>query len=150
MPKYEYKVIPAPTKGVKARGLKTSEARFANAIEKKMNELAAEGWSYVRSDLLPSEERQGLTSSHTVYRSLLVFRREWSDITQDDTTAMVEPEQDLEDADNGEQEPGSDESDETAESASAEDQSDEAEGVEEANENKLSTDDEPEEQENTR
>ena len=38
MPKYEYKVIPAPTKGVKARGLKTSEARFANAIEKKMNE----------------------------------------------------------------------------------------------------------------
>ncbi len=150
MPKYEYKVIPAPTKGVKARGLKTSEARFANAIEKKMNELAAEGWSYVRSDLLPSEERQGLTSSHTVYRSLLVFRRERSDIAQDDTTAMVEPEQDLEDADNGEQEAGSDESDETAESASAEDQSDEAEGVEEANENKLSTDDEPEEQENTR
>jgi hypothetical protein len=40
-----------------------------------MNALAAEGWDYQRSDILPSEERQGLTSTHTVYRSVLVFRR---------------------------------------------------------------------------
>ena len=150
MRKYEYKVIPAPTKGVKARGVKTSEARFANAIEKKMNELAVEGWSYVRSDLLPSDERQGLTSSHTVYRSLLVFRREWSDIAQDDTTAKVEQEQDLEDTDNAKQELEIDEPDEATETESAEDQGDETERAEEVSDDNVSADDEPKEQENTR
>ena len=75
MHRYEYKVIPAPGKGLKAKGLKTPEARFAYALETAMNELGAEGWTYLRADILPSEERQGLTSSHTVYRPLLVFQR---------------------------------------------------------------------------
>ena len=79
MVQYEYKVIPAPTKGKKGPGVKTAEARFAYAIEGMMNDLAADGWIYLRSDLLPSEERQGLTSSQTVYRSVLVFRREVSE-----------------------------------------------------------------------
>jgi hypothetical protein len=75
MTRYEYKVRPAPTKGRKAAGIKGPEARFAHGLELVMNEMGAEGWEYVRSDILPSEERQGLTSSHTVYRSVLVFRR---------------------------------------------------------------------------
>lgn len=75
MTRYEYRVRPAPTRGRKVKGLKTPEARFANAIEAQINEMAAEGWEYLRSDILPSEERQGLTSSHVVYRTLLVFRR---------------------------------------------------------------------------
>ncbi len=75
MPVYEYKVIPAPAKGRKAKGVKTPEARFALVLQETMNTEAANGWEYQRSDILPSEERQGLTSSHTVYRSVLVFRR---------------------------------------------------------------------------
>lgn len=73
---YEYKVVPAPVKGVKAKGLKTPEARFALGVEQAINALAAEGWEYQRSDVLPSEERQGLTGSATHWRTLLVFRRE--------------------------------------------------------------------------
>ncbi len=80
---YEYKIIPAPAKGLKAPGVKGPEARFANALEHRINELAAQGWEYQRSDILPSEERQGLTSSHTVYRSVLVFRRELAAETPD-------------------------------------------------------------------
>ena len=72
---YEYKVVPAPSKGRKAKGVKGPEARFAHALQVLMNELAADGWEYLRADILPSEERQGLTSSQTVYRSVLVFRR---------------------------------------------------------------------------
>lgn len=72
---FEYKVIPAPTRGKKAPGVKGPGPRFALALEELMNELAAEGWEYQRTDILPSEERQGLTSSHTVYRSVMVFRR---------------------------------------------------------------------------
>lgn len=73
---YEYKVLPAPSKGRKARGLKGPQARFANAVEQEINALATEGWEYQRTDILPSEERQGLTSTKTVYRSLMVFRRD--------------------------------------------------------------------------
>lgn len=75
MPAYEYKVVPAPTRGRKAPGVKAAEARFALGLQDAMNEMAAEGWEYLRADILPSEERQGLTSSHVVYRSVLVFRR---------------------------------------------------------------------------
>jgi hypothetical protein len=72
---FEYKVIPAPARGKKAPGVKGPAPRFALALEEVMNALAAEGWEYQRSDILPSEERQGLTSTQTVYRSVLVFRR---------------------------------------------------------------------------
>ncbi len=75
MTRYEYKVRPAPTKGLKGAGVKGAEARFAHGLEHLMNEMGTEGWEYVRSDILPSEERQGLTSTQTVYRSVLVFRR---------------------------------------------------------------------------
>lgn len=75
MTTYEYRVIPAPTKGRKAQGVKGAEARFAHTLQEVMNQQATEGWEYQRSDILPSEERQGLTSSHTVYRSVLVFCR---------------------------------------------------------------------------
>ncbi|MEM7520055.1 MAG: DUF4177 domain-containing protein [Pseudomonadota bacterium] len=75
MPRYEYKVVPAPTKGLKARGVKGTEARFSFAIETLMNDLAAEGWEYQRAETLPSVERSGLTGSTTEWRNLLVFRR---------------------------------------------------------------------------
>lgn len=72
---YEYKVVPAPSKGRKAAGVKGPEARFAHGLQEALNEVAAGGWEYQRADILPSEERQGLTSTQTVYRSVLVFRR---------------------------------------------------------------------------
>lgn len=75
MPIFEYKVVPAPARGLKARGVKTPEARFANALETLMNSMGAEGWDYQRADILPNEERVGLRGSQTVYRSMLVFRR---------------------------------------------------------------------------
>lgn len=72
---YDYKVIPAPRKGTKARGVKGPEGRFSNALEVAMNELSAEGWEFYRSETLPSDERSGLTGTQTVFRSVLVFRR---------------------------------------------------------------------------
>lgn len=75
MTRFEYKVVPAPTRGQKAKGAKTAESRFALAIEAELNALAAEGWEYHRAETLPSVERAGLTSSQTTFRSLLIFRR---------------------------------------------------------------------------
>lgn len=73
---YEYKVVPAPTRGVKAKGAKSVEARFANALEVTMNDLAADGWEYLRTDTLPCEQREGLMSKTTAFQNMLVFRRE--------------------------------------------------------------------------
>ncbi len=75
MAQYEYRVIPAPTKGQKAQGVKGAEARYAFAIEDLMNRMGADGWEYQRSDTLPMEVREGLTGTTTKFQTLLVFRR---------------------------------------------------------------------------
>lgn len=75
MQRFEYKVIPAPKRGEKARGVKSTEDRFAYALTSLMNELGAEGWDYVRADALPCEERVGLTGTKTTFQNMLVFRR---------------------------------------------------------------------------
>lgn len=75
MQRYEYKVIPAPMRGEKERGLKTGAERFAHALGLAMNALASDGWEYWRAETLPAEERSGLTSKTTVFHNLLVFRR---------------------------------------------------------------------------
>lgn len=76
MQRFEYRVVPAPKAGLKAKGIRSNEDRFAHALETLMNEMGAQGWDYVRADILPAEERQGLTGRTTVYQNMLVFRRE--------------------------------------------------------------------------
>ncbi len=89
---YQYRVIPAPTKGKKAKGVKTAEDRFAFAMTELLNEMAAEGWEFQRAETLPSEERKGLTGKTSTFRNLLVFRRtrQWDDLG-DDITEDAQP-----------------------------------------------------------
>jgi hypothetical protein len=75
MQRYEYKVIPAPDKGEKAKGVKRGPDRFAYRLSRTLNELAREGWEYLRADTLPCEERIGLTGKTVTYQNMLVFRR---------------------------------------------------------------------------
>ena len=88
MQRFEYKVVPAPRKGLRGKGVKGAEARFANALQTVMNELGAEGWEYQRTDCLPAEERQGLTGRTTVFQNMLVFRRP---LEEEAETAPVVP-----------------------------------------------------------
>ena len=76
MQRFEYKVIPAPKRGEKARGVKSTEDRFAHTLTQLMNDLGAEGWDYVRADSLPCDERAGLTGTKTTFQNVLVFRRQ--------------------------------------------------------------------------
>ena len=73
---FEYHVIPAPAKGRKARGAGSPDARYALALAEALNDEARNGWEFVRAEVLPSQEKQGLTGSRTVYVNVLVFRRE--------------------------------------------------------------------------
>ena len=73
---YEYRVIPAPTQGLRDKAVKGEEARFAAAMSALLNAEAADGWEYQRTDTLPAESRDGLMRTRvTVFRNLLVFRR---------------------------------------------------------------------------
>lgn len=76
MAKYEYRVLPAPERGKRGRGLKNAAERFAHALELTMNEMAAEGWDFLRAETLPCEDRAGLLSARVrTEQNVLVFRR---------------------------------------------------------------------------
>ena len=74
MPRYEYKVVPAPRTPNKVRGVKGNGARFAFTIEEAINTSAADGWEFMRSETLPCEHR-GWFSRKTDEQTLLIFRR---------------------------------------------------------------------------
>lgn len=75
MQHYEYRAVVAPARAEKIRGLKTTAERFAHTVSVVMNDMARDGWEYLRADILPCEERSGLTGRSTVHHTLLVFRR---------------------------------------------------------------------------
>lgn len=75
MTRFEYTVIPAPSRGEKIRGAKSPAERFAAALATAINDMAAEGWDYLRAETLPTEERHGLTGRAITYHNVLVFRR---------------------------------------------------------------------------
>lgn len=89
MQRYEFKVIPAPRKAEKARGVKATEDRFALSLTAVMNDLGREGWDYVRADTLPVDERVGFTGSKTTYQNMLVFRR----LLAEEVTVASKPEE---------------------------------------------------------
>lgn len=73
---YEYKVVPAPKRAEKVKGLKTTEDRYAHALQELMNQQGRDGWEYQRAETLPVEERSGFRSKGMVEQHMLVFRRE--------------------------------------------------------------------------
>ena len=89
MQRYEYKVVPAPKRGEKARGVKTTEDRFAFTLTQMMNDLGRDGWEYVRADTLPCDERAGLTGTKTTFQNMLVFRRVMADAVVTNAVADV-------------------------------------------------------------
>lgn len=74
MRRYEYKLVPAPQRATKHKGLKGAEL-FAATLQDTLNALGQEGWEYQRTDTLPEEVRTGLTARSLTQRHMLVFRR---------------------------------------------------------------------------
>lgn len=83
MSKYEYKVVAAPKKGLRHKGVKGTSDRFAHTLMTLMNELGRDGWEYLRADTLPVDERSGLTGTSTTFQNMLIFRRDLNDTATD-------------------------------------------------------------------
>ncbi|MEM1385676.1 MAG: DUF4177 domain-containing protein [Pseudomonadota bacterium] len=77
---YEYKTVGAPERGKRRRGARTRSDRAAVAVEEILNAQALAGWEYVRTDLVPVEERNGFFGRKQIaHRAVMVFRREKAD-----------------------------------------------------------------------
>lgn len=72
----EYKVVPAPREAKRRRGAKNKAEALALAIQDLIAEQVAEGWDYVRADLIPCVERPGFLQRRIeLHRAMLVFRK---------------------------------------------------------------------------
>ena len=72
---YEYKVVPAPVKAARVKGVRGTNNRFSHTLMDLMNSYGAEGWEYVRAETLPCEERSAMGSKSTLYQNVLIFKR---------------------------------------------------------------------------
>jgi hypothetical protein len=91
MTQFEYKVVPAPVRAEKVRGVKTVQDRFAATLAAVMNDLGRDGWEYLRADTLPVEERMGFTGRQTVFQNMLIFRRVIAAAVPPQTLGMAAP-----------------------------------------------------------
>lgn len=76
MGQWEYKVVPTPRRPKRAKGVKGNSDRFAFALTEAINEVAEDGWEFVKTETLPMEAKPGLFKARVeVFQSLMVFRR---------------------------------------------------------------------------
>lgn len=77
MTEWIYACAPAPRRPKRQRGHKTNCDALAAAMEAAIAERAAQGWEYVRTDLVPMESRAslfgGLVETH---QGVMVFRKQ--------------------------------------------------------------------------
>lgn len=71
----EYKVVPAPSRAQKAKGLKTTAERFARALAERINAEAAGGWQFLRTETLPCEERRRFGKPRETTQVMMIFAR---------------------------------------------------------------------------
>lgn len=72
---FEYKVVPAPQRAVKVKGLKTTADRFAHALAERINAEAAGGWEFLRTETMACEERSGLGRVRSSTQTMMIFAR---------------------------------------------------------------------------
>jgi len=73
---WRYRCVAAPRKARRSRAHKTCEDALLGAIEAVLAEQAAEGWEYLRTDLVPMEAKKGMLSATVeTHLGVMVFRR---------------------------------------------------------------------------
>jgi len=81
MTKYEFRAIPCPDRAVRMRDLPPGADAFGETLSLAINDLAVEGWDYIRSETIEVRRRR-LFGSRRDQRTFLVFRREIRPLVQ--------------------------------------------------------------------
>ncbi len=70
-------MVPAPKRAKKVKGVKSAEELFAVTLTDAINEVARQGWEYVRAEHMPAEASRGwFRSALQGEQTVLVFRRQ--------------------------------------------------------------------------
>lgn len=72
---YEYRIVPAPTRRMRFKGLTRKDDAFSLTLTEVMNDQAREGWEYVRADKLAETRGMWPFRRQMPEKDLLVFRR---------------------------------------------------------------------------
>jgi len=86
---YEYKVVPAPVRAAKAKGLKTTATRFSHALAECINAEAAGGWQFQRTETLACEERSRLGRVRASTQTVMIFARATGAVRPDAGVAIT-------------------------------------------------------------
>lgn len=74
--RWSYKCAPAPRRARRGKGHKTAADALVAAFDAVLAEHAAEGWEYLRCDLIPMETKRGLFGGREeTHQGVMVFRR---------------------------------------------------------------------------
>jgi hypothetical protein len=77
MTHYDYKVVPAPIRSKRVKGVQSAEEQFALTLAEEINAVARQGWEYVRAETLHHETPRGwFRRAASSDQSVLIFRRE--------------------------------------------------------------------------
>lgn len=89
---YDYKVVPAPRRARKVKGISATPDLFALTLTEAINEVARQGWEYCGSETMTSEAPGGWFRRGSVEeQSVLVFRRPREHLSPRLAAAPVEP-----------------------------------------------------------
>jgi hypothetical protein len=73
---FDYKVVSAPRRSKKAKGVREPSDLFALTLTEAINEHARGGWEYVRAETLPAQSPGGLfRRAREEQVTVLIFRR---------------------------------------------------------------------------
>jgi hypothetical protein len=90
MTHYDYKVIPAPRRLKKVKGIKDTPELFAHTLTDAINEMARDGWEYIRAEQLAAEEPHGwFRRSTEVVQTMMIVRRKRPDLPGPRLSAVV-------------------------------------------------------------
>ncbi len=74
MERYEYQVVKTPSKSTKYKGMEKGADTFAQTLMDGMNELARDGWQFVRTEVM-MEERRSIFGNSRVNHDYMIYRR---------------------------------------------------------------------------
>lgn len=75
MTKYEFRAVPCPQRAQRHQNMPKGADAFSETLTDAINDLAGDGWDYVRTDAVTVQTR-GLFRRRSESREFLVFRRE--------------------------------------------------------------------------
>lgn len=82
MTKYEFRAVPCPQRAQRHQNMPKGADAFSETLTNAINELAGEGWDYIRTEAVTVKTR-GFLRRRSEDRTFLVFRRE--------IRALIEP-----------------------------------------------------------